>query len=54
MKVRSGWGSVQMVLPIPLMTAEMVLRHRGKNAELVVALVPNAKLVLVLYDPLAV
>ena len=48
MKVRSGWGSVQMVLPISLITAKVVLRHRGNIAEMVVALVANAKLVLVL------
>ncbi len=48
MKVRSGWGSVQMVRPIPLITAEAVLRHRGNIAEMVVVLVANAKLVLLL------
>lgn len=48
MIVRSGWGSVQVVRPIPLVTAKMVLRHRGNIAEMVVVLVANAKLVLVL------
>jgi hypothetical protein len=48
MKVRSGWGSAQMVRPIPLMTVVAVLRHRRKNAQLVVLLVHNAKTVLLL------
>ncbi len=48
MKVRSGWGYVHLVRPIPLVTAVVVLRHRGKNAELVVLLVHNAKMVLLL------
>jgi len=56
MKVRSGWGYVHLVQPIPLVTAVMVLRHRRKNAELVVLLVHNAKMVLplVVYVVLAV
>ncbi len=45
---RSGWGSVQVVQPIPLITAKMVLRHRRNIAEMVVVLVAIAKLVLLL------
>jgi hypothetical protein len=48
MIVRSGWGSVKVVRPIPLVTAKMVLRPRGNIAEMVVVLVTNAKMVLVL------